>query len=333
MARLRIATFNLENFGDLPNQKPPLAANRIPVLQPLLERADADVLCLQEVHAQGASPGPYTLSDLNNLLTGTRYATFHRCNTVTQTTGSCYQQRNLVVASRFPITGNKCHYDSNSSQPQYQTVTAKPPGVIEKITWERPTFHVTIDVGGGRILNVIVLHLKSKIPHKIAGQLVANSYGKEVLWLSAAACAEGHFISAMQRMAHACNVRMLIDSIFDATGQPPLIAVCGDFNSGVDDVPLVAIRGRTEETSNDKLLPRVMVPCELSVPEPARYSLLHQGKGEMLDHIVVSQALMQYYKGTQIFNEVLPDKSIAFRYGDLYPQSDHAPVVAEFTLP
>ena len=50
----RIATFNLENLDDGPGVSPPLA-ERIGILRPQLERVNADILCLQEVHSQGAS--------------------------------------------------------------------------------------------------------------------------------------------------------------------------------------------------------------------------------------------------------------------------------------
>ena len=47
---LRIATFNLENLDDEPNQAPTLA-DRIQIMRPQLERVNADILCLQEVHS------------------------------------------------------------------------------------------------------------------------------------------------------------------------------------------------------------------------------------------------------------------------------------------
>ena len=51
MARLRLATFNVENLDDTPNCDPPFEA-RIAILQPQLERLQADILCLQEVNAR-----------------------------------------------------------------------------------------------------------------------------------------------------------------------------------------------------------------------------------------------------------------------------------------
>ena len=146
--------------------------------------------------------------------------------------------------------------------------------------------------------------------------------------------AEGSFISSMKRVGQALEVRGLLDTIFDQTavsGEPTYIAVCGDFNDDLDSVPLKAICGPIEETNNPGLINRVMIPCELSVPESSRYSLIHRGKGEMLDHILVTRELLTYYRTTEIHNEILPDESGGTDVQ--YPESDHAPVVAEFILP
>jgi hypothetical protein len=148
--------------------------------------------------------------------------------------------------------------------------------------------------------------------------------------------AEGYFISSMKRVGQALETRQLVDGLFDraeATGEDPYVAVCGDFNAPIDSVPVMAIRGPIEETNNPELSSRVMVPCEMTVPEPSRYTLFHHGEGEMIDHILVSRPLLEFYRGTEIHNEILPDESAAFRFDTLFPESDHAPVVAEFELP
>jgi predicted extracellular nuclease len=76
-----------------------------------------------------------------------------------------------------------------------------------------------------------------------------------------------------------------------------------------------------------------MVPCECTIPEPSRFSLLHQGKGRMIDHLLVSRSLLAHYRSAEIHNELLHDESIAFGTGVKFPESDHAPVIAEFELP
>jgi endonuclease/exonuclease/phosphatase family metal-dependent hydrolase len=323
---LRIATFNLENLDDGPDEKPPLAA-RIAVLRPQLLRLRADVLCLQEVHGQEpAGGGPRTLAALDELLAATPYAAYQRATTRTQQ-GAPYDQRNLVVLSRFPILGSAQVRDEGA-MPSYRRLTALPPvAAASKVEWERPFLHVRIDVGGGRVLHVLNLHMKSKLPSDIPGQKL-NTF----TWRTASGWAEGFFLASMKRVGQAIEVRRHVDALFD---QDPLalIAVGGDFNADLDEVPVTAIRGPVEETGNPELGPRVLFSCENSVPAGARYSLFHLGKGCMLDHILASRGLLAAYRGAEIHNEILPDESGAFRDDTKFPESDHAPVIAAFELP
>jgi predicted extracellular nuclease len=172
------------------------------------------------------------------------------------------------------------------------------------------------------------LHMKSKLAVDIPGQKIDN-----YTWKTASGWAEGSFLAALKRVGQALEVRRLVDQIFDDEGNDALIAICGDFNSDAEDVPLAAICGPVEETGNKDLAPRVLIACEKSVPESSRYSLFHLGKGEMLDHVVASRGLLAFYRGTEIHNEALPDESGSFRTDVKFPESDHAPVVAEFVLP
>lgn len=62
---------------------------------------------------------------------------------------------------------------------------------------ERPILHAQIDTdhaAPGRLLHVITVHLKSKIPSEIPGQVLDPRKG---IWSSADAWAEGSFPSSM----------------------------------------------------------------------------------------------------------------------------------------
>jgi len=52
----------------------------------------------------------------------------------------------------------------------------------------------------------------------------------------------------------------------------------------------------------------------------------------MLDHLLVSRSMLAHYKGSEVHNELLHDESIAFATETKFPESDHAPVIAEFEL-
>lgn len=168
------------------------------------------------------------------------------------------------------------------------------------------------------------MHLKSKIPTDIPGQKIDG-----FTWKSADSWAEGVFISSMKRMSQAVEVRRVVDRILtdDSTAR---IVVAGDFNATPDEVPVLAIRGDVEDTGNGDLAGRVLVPIEHTIPEPARYTLYHHGKGQMLDHMLVTRNLLAHYRSSEIHNELLHDESAAFAIDRKFPESDHAPVVATF---
>lgn len=210
-------------------------------------------------------------------------------------------------------------------------VTADPPEAAKSIGWERPILYVKIGIGGPLPLHVLVVHLKSRIPTDIAGQKI-DTY----IWRTSPGWAEGYFVSSLKRVGQALETRIVLDKIFDqaeSAHKDPFIVVAGDFNSDFDEVTVSAILGKVEDTCNPALGKRMMVPCELTVPEPSRFSLLHMGKGVMYDHVLASRALVAYYRGAEIENELLPDESIAFHTNVLYPESDHAPVIAAFEMP
>jgi endonuclease/exonuclease/phosphatase family metal-dependent hydrolase len=323
--KLRIATFNLENLDESPSTIPPLA-ERAKVMRPQLDRVAADIICFQEIHSQGVA-GSRSLVALNKLLSNTPYEDFHQQATLT-TSGQLYEQRNLVTLSRFPIISTQIIRNEEGPRPSYQMATANPPDTLANpVIWERPMLYTQIDLGEGRILHLINVHLKSKIATNIPGQKIDN-----FTWRTVSAWAEGSFISSMKRVGQALQARLLIDKIFDTHGIDSLIMIAGDFNAEAEEVSFKAICGSVEETGNPDHTVRMMIPCENSIPDSARYSLFYLGKGQMLDHIVISRPLLRYFRDAEIHNEALPDESGAFRDDTKFPESDHAPVVAEFDI-
>lgn len=291
-------------------------------------RLDADILCLQEVNGQEKEGQPRRLLALKELLKETPYSGYHMVCTMTEDGTQVYDMRNLVILSRHEIVDHHQYKHDYTHAPYYTKVTEKTTeeNKASKITWERPILHARIDLGG-RFLDVINIHLKSRQPSYIEGQKL-NRYS----WKTASGWAEGFFVSSMKRVGQALEIRMLIDELFNEN-EDANIVVCGDFNADLNEVPIEAIRGDTENTSNSRLTGRVMVPCELTIPEQSRFSFLHRGKKRMLDHLLVSRQLLAYYKGSEIHNELLHDESIAAASDTKFPESDHAPVIAEFELP
>jgi endonuclease/exonuclease/phosphatase family metal-dependent hydrolase len=325
--KLRIATFNLLNLNDRDGRSPTLE-ERIPVMRPQLIRLNADILCLQEVCGQNDNGRPH-LSALRKLLECTPYEGYRRVSTLADDKKNMRENHNnLVILSRYDIVEHHQYLHDYAPSPKYQKVTAQPEEhEAREVSWDRPILHAKIALPNNMVLDVINLHLKSRRPTNIQGHKI-----DERTWKTASGWAEGVFISSMKRIGQALETRILIDRLFDED-QCALIAVCGDFNEEFDEVALEAIRGDLENTGNLDLAMRVMVPCERNVPEPARYSFLHNGKGKMLDHILVSRTLLAYFTGSEVHNELLHDESIVFTPRVFYPESDHAPVIARFELP
>ena len=299
-------------------------AERIPILKPQLLRLNADILCLQEVHGQERDSQPRGLWALEALIEGTPYQDFNIAHTETSA-NEAYDKRNLVILSRHPILDSRQVRNDYVDNLMYRRVTASPDEAEAKeVNWQRPLLYTKIGHPQGPI-HLINIHLKSRLPSFVPGQREGFSFKSVTGW------AEGYFISSMKRVGQALEVRMLVDEIFDSEAEARII-VCGDFNAEPDQVPVEAIAGRVENTGNAALASRQLLPCSNSIPKEARYSHLHQGHGNLLDHMLISRSLLAHYQSAEIHNEVLHDESIAFATDKKYPASDHAPFVVSFTL-
>jgi predicted extracellular nuclease len=144
--------------------------------------------------------------------------------------------------------------------------------------------------------------------------------------------AEGFFLAAVKRAGQALEARLLVDTLFDVDPEA-LILVCGDFNADLHQVPVRTIRGDEEDAGNAHLAFRTLVPVERSLARSRRFSVVHHGRPQMLDHVLVSRALLAWYRGVEVHNEALGDELMTPQAVAGAPESFHAPVVAEFRLP
>lgn len=327
---MRIATFNIENLDDnlvSSAQDAPFDV-RVRILRPMLERLRADVICFQEVHGQREGEDtPRTLRALETLLEGTRYQNFSLTPSVDED-GKVEALRNLVVAARPDFTVAEVQSLRNSliNPPVYAQVTATGDPVPMQVTWERPALYVRLERAGGPPLHVLNIHFKSKNPTDIPGQKVDR-----FTWRTASGWAEGFFLSSLKRVGAALEARIFIDGLFDADPEARIL-ICGDYNAEPHEVPVMCLRGMTEDTGNAALNDRVMYPVALSVAESRRFTLYHHGRGNLLDHMLVSRPMMASFVAAEIHNEMIHDESIAFASDAKFPESDHAPLVAEFDM-
>jgi endonuclease/exonuclease/phosphatase family metal-dependent hydrolase len=334
--RLRIATFNLENLGAKPHHPhdpmAPLEA-RLAVLRPQLARLEADILCLQEINGQPRAPGgPLELLALDALLEGTPYEAYARATTEHMTRRGeprgALDVHNLVILSRFPIAASRQLRHDLVPPPLHRAVTADPPAAKRQaVAWDRPILHAAVALPGGKRLEIVNLHLRAPLASFVPGQKAGP-----FAWKSVAGWAEGFFLAAVKRAGQALEARLLVDRLFDADPQA-LVAVCGDCNAEARETAMRLLAGNEEDTGSGALAGRVLIAAERGIPEDLRFTVLHNGRKVMLDHLMVSRALMGCFRHAEIHNEALGDELVAYASVEASPESYHAPVIAEFALP
>jgi len=324
----RIATFNLENLDGGAERSSSLA-DRIEVLRPQLLRLEADVLCLQEVNAQPATKGGLRVPHaLDRLLKGTPYEGFRRFAGGGGDPHLLADVHNLVILSRFPIAAARCVRHRLVAPPSYRPATARPrPPDAEPVAFDRPILETEIDLPDGARLHVLNLHLRSPLAALVAGQKESP-----FVWKSAAGWAEGFFLAAVKRAGQALEARLLVDEIFDDEPEARIV-VLGDLNAAEWEVPVRMLCAEVEDTGKGRLAGRALVPLERSLPDTQRYSVIHHGRKVMLDHILVSRALLAGYRRLEIHNETVGDELVGFAVVEEASVSYHAPLVAEFDLP
>ncbi len=324
---VRLATFNMESFGETRFQPDALAV-RIKALRPVLRAIGADILCLQEMNAQKVkgSTGPREFLSLDLLLEGTLYQNFHRAFSLRNDGQGPRDRHNLVTLSRFPIDQSRSLWHSHVDPPAWNARTDRPAiDYEEPITWDRPILHTTITLPDSRKLDVFNLHLRAPIAAPIAGQKLSADE-----WRSTQGWAEGFFLSAVKRAGQALELRQAVDDIFQRD-ENPLIALAGDFNADLDSAALRIARAGIEDTGNASLAPYALHDLIEKIPPDRRFTVLHHGRPYIIDHILVSAALRQCNTLFKILNDALPD-DVDGQRDQVIQTSLHAPVLADFTL-
>lgn len=324
---MRIATFNLESFDKVTGSGTCLES-RVEMLRPQLLRLDADILCLQEVNGQ-RQPGQAHrgLSALEALLDGTPYATFERSHTTGPGGEGAADIHNLVTLSRLPIENSReirnalvpaltyTYLNASTSQPAETT-----------LTFDRPALLTSHRLSDRAFLTVVNVHLRSPLAMPVPGQKEAP-----FVWKTVSAWAEGFHLSAVKRSAQALEIRMWIDRMLDEELHQPIL-VLGDFNAEDHETPLRILAGGEDDTGNGLLGPRTLTALDRTLAEDRRFSVLHHGRPEMLDHVLASRAALAHFQSIEVHNETLTDEAVAYGKTRHSAGSYHAPVVAEFRL-
>jgi endonuclease/exonuclease/phosphatase family metal-dependent hydrolase len=320
---MRIATFNLESFGNT-RREGATFEDRAAVLRPQLERLKADLLCLQEVDTTkvGSARRPV---DLERLVEGTSCARHALAISTGPSGEGPADVHNLAVLSRLPVIEEHTIRHSLVEPLQFRRHSARPPDeAAVPLEWDRPLQHLLLALPGGRHLHVFNVHLRAPLAVAVPGQKAGP-----FAWKTVAGWAEGFFAAAVKRAGQALELRLAIERVFDAEPDA-LIAVCGDFNAEDHDTALRLACAGEDDTGSGHLAARVLTPVERTLPADRRFTVLHHGRPQMLDHILASRALFADFVGVEIHNEMLEDELVAYSRIDRPPESLHAPIVAIF---
>lgn len=320
---MRIGTFNLESFGGSHHKGAPFR-ERAAVLRPQLDRLKADVLCFQEVDAPKVH-GIRRTADLERLLQGTSYSEHSLLVSSGPSGVGPADVHNLAVLTRLPVIEEHVIRHTFVEPLRFRRHTAIPPDPdAVPLAWDRPLQHLVLQLPTSGRLHVFNVHLRARLAVAIPGQKAGP-----FAWETVSGWAEGFFTAAVKRAGQALELRLAIERVIDAEADA-LIAVCGDFNAEDHDTALTLACAGEDDTGSGHLATRVLTPVERTLPEDRRFTVLHHGRPEMLDHILASRALFAHFTDVEIHNEMLEDELVA--YGRIHrpPESLHAPLVAIF---
>jgi endonuclease/exonuclease/phosphatase family metal-dependent hydrolase len=329
MTSFKVMTWNLENLYEPGTKYGPHTQaeydEKLATLASLIRFLDPDVLAVQEVGS------PVALQDLVNLLQG--------CYPALQLS-AFPDGRGIRVGflSKFPIDETEEIFDfSDEGLPQVPGLDSQ--GEFKEIKQlGRGALRIQISLRSDFPISLITAHLKSKLltyPSPPARPRYSPKDENERARVAG--------IALLRRTAEAVTVRVKANALLEHNAQTALIML-GDLN----DVPEAATtqilqgptgseigtRGFNQPDKGDDTRMFNLAPL---IPESRRYSRIHNGSKELIDHILVSQELLPGHPrrvpGVDSFvDDPLPsvtDDPVE-RRGK--PGSDHSPVIATFEI-
>jgi endonuclease/exonuclease/phosphatase family metal-dependent hydrolase len=317
-----IGTWNVENLfrpgGEFGPPDQQAYERKLAALAATIQGTGVDVLAVQEIGEPGA------LDDLAALLPGEWHTA------LSDHFGPSHPIR-VGFLSRLPLTvvGSAALH-----QPPLAPVQSDDAGARE-MWMSRGALAARVEPVPGEQLTLVSVHLKSKLlsfPPNPDGtpRFNARNEGERARYAA---------YSLFRRAAEAVTVRGLVDSLLDNLGRTRALAVLGDLN----DEPLAATTQILNGPPGSELgTPGADAPdrgdaarlwnlAELIPPEE-RHTRTYRGRGELIDHILVSHAMLAKVKEVRVPGTVaLPtvtDNPVERRAAS---GSDHAPVLATLT--
>jgi endonuclease/exonuclease/phosphatase family metal-dependent hydrolase len=309
-----VATWNLENLFRPGGEAGPTSAEayeaKLTALAAVIEQLGPDVLAVQEVG------DPEALDDLAQRLPGdwhTQSSAFPDSRGIRVGFLSRLALDGVEEAREFPEPVAPVQVEDDGA-----TIAEMGRGALR--------VRVT---AGGRAVDLLTCHLKSKLLSFPGGRFTPRDEGERARYAGYA---------LQRRAAEAVTVRAFADRLLENQGRERAVVVLGDLNdepeAATTQVLLgppgsaIATAGFDRPDRGDDARLWNLAPL---ISAERRFSRVFRGRGELIDHILVSHALVN--RVTEVDAGARPPsitEDPTTRRDE--PESDHAPVVAHFAL-
>ncbi len=270
---IRFATFNACNLA-------PAGARLYDNLAPLseaeyrakvdwtarqLDQLDADVIGLQEI---------FSLATLRDVLARSHGYRDAFLAGLEAEPGAARLTPQVALVSRLPLAAAPAAY------PLFPAGVSLPESGAEAGRFARAPLHACLTLADGRLIDVIVIHLKSKRPDYRSG----DNCEDPMLY------AQANLRSLVRRGTEAVALRAVLSEL-DRDGRRPRV-VLGDFNDSADAVTTGIVLGAASvpgEPLRGRLFDCNAIQLRQDQLRHLAYTNIHDGHCMTIDHVLVSE--------------------------------------------
>ena len=218
----------------------------------------------------------------------------------------------VALVSRLPLA------EPASQLPLFPHNVTMPPGSPDPARFTRAPLHAGVIAAPGVVIDVIVVHLKSRRPDYRSSDSGADPH------LYALACLR----SLIRRGTEATALRVLLTDMAHANRRPRI--VLGDFNDVADSVTTEIVLGEGTPVA-ERMFDASQVQRRLDHQRHVGFSILHDTRHSTIDHILVSPEFNPALPGA--IGEVVDVVYLNDHLNLALPESsDHGQVLARIRL-
>jgi endonuclease/exonuclease/phosphatase family metal-dependent hydrolase len=214
--------------------------------------------------------------------------------------------------------------------PHLQPVQADDSGASEG-SMGRGAVAVSVESESGRSVQLVTAHLKSKLLTFPGGRFVPHDEDERARFAAYA---------LFRRAAEAATLRVWATHALGGHGDERALVLCGDLNDTPEAATTqlllgppgseIGTSGFDHPDQGDRQRLWNLAPL---MPDGRNYSRVNHGRRELIDHILVSAALVRKVDSVEaVIEEPLPSVTSDPTARRDQPSSDHAPVAATFDI-